>query len=590
MFDSNDNNFYDRAKIIFVVVAVLIGTLIYNLYVIQVRFSEKYSMLSDKNRIRLSPIMPKRGKIISSDGKVIACCNRKYKLVLEACDEKTFLKNLELISSCITLSNEDKNRFLELRKSSSRYTPIVIKDDLTWDEYAKLSLIFFKFSNVSIEASFTRVYEMPYEFSHIVGHTSGYDGNLRILSGKTGVEAYFDNELRGEIGTLQTEINAAGKKMRIIEANDPTDGKDITLTINAEVQKYAYDLIVAEKAGACAILDVTNGNVVALVSVPGFDANLLSSKMTQKQWNNIANDALYPLINRAVSGSYPPGSIFKVVIAFAALAEGTVDPNERFFCSGEMKMDNHVFHCVRRSGHGSIDLYDAIRMSCDCYFFELAKKLGVERIAKYARKLGFGSETGLELPNENPGLVPDRTWKLLKYRTSWKPYETVLIGIGQGSILATVLQNAVMFGKIYSNDYGFKPTLIKKSDELKAELPKDPIYKKNISILKEALFQVCNKIGGTAERSCHAPYGISGKTGSSQVRRVKAHEVGLINQESIPWKYRDHAFFVGCAPAESPKFVVAVLIEHGGWGARKAAPIARKIFDKLMELESYGKI
>lgn len=590
MLDSNENNFYKRIKIIFAFIFVLLCVLIYNLYVIQIRFSEKYSMLSDKNRIRVSPIMPKRGKIISSDKKVIAYCNRKYKLVLEACDEKTFLKNLTLISSCIKISDEEKEQFLRIRKSSPRYTPIVIKDNLSWDEYAKIALILFKLNHVSIETSFTRVYENPYEFSHIVGHTSGYDGHLRILSGKTGIESFFENELRGEIGILQTEINAAGRKMRVIESSDPIEGKDIILTINSNIQKYAYNLIAEEKAGACVVLDITNGNVIALVSVPGFDANLLSSKMSQKQWNEIANDKLSPLINRATSGLYPPGSIFKTVVAFAALSEGMINPNERFFCNGEMKIDNHVFHCVRRSGHGSIDLYDAIRMSCDCYFFELARKLGIEKIAEYARKLGFGSKTGLEIPSENSGLVPDKTWKLLKYQDSWKPYETVLVGIGQGSILSTVLQNAVMFGKIYANDYGFKPTLIKKYNVQNVELPKDPILGKGIFILKEALFQVCNKIGGTAERSCHTQYGISGKTGSSQVRRVKAHEIGLINQESIPWKYRDHAFFVGCAPKKNPKYVVAVLVEHGGWGAQKAAPIARKIFDKLMELENYGTL
>lgn len=589
MFDSHDNkkDFYSRTKIIFILLSFLSCVLVYNLYVLQVKFSQKYSMLSDKNRIRLSPILPKRGKIISADGRVVANSNHKYKLVLESCDEKSFLKNMDIICSCIHISNEEKEQILELRKSIPKYAPIIVKDDLSWEEYSRIALVFFRFNHVSIDTSFSRFYDMPYEFSHVIGHTSSYDNHLHILSGKTGIEAFFDDELRGDIGNIQTEINAAGKKMRIIDSNDPIDGKDVTITIDSTIQKFIYDLISVEKAGACVVLDATNGEVLALVSVPGFNCNMLSSKITQKQWNDIINDNLCPLMNRVTNGLYPPGSIFKIIIAFTALREGIINPSDHFFCSGEMKLNNHVFHCVNRYGHGNINLYDAIRKSCDCYFFDLAKKIGIEKIVKYSRRFGFGMKTGIEIPNESTGLLPDRSWKFLRYGSSWKPYETILVGIGQGAMLSTLIQIATMFGKIYSNNYAYKPTLIKKSESQQEKLNHDPIEEKDISVIKEALFQVCNKIGGTAEKVCHTWYGIAGKTGSSQVRRIKNHEVGLVNQDSIPWKYRDHAFFVGCAPYNKPKYIVAVLIEHGGWGSRKAAPIARKIFDRLMENENY---
>ena len=588
----NNNNdakkdFNNRALAIFAVVFLLTGVLVYNLYVLQIRFVEKYSMLSDKNRIRLSPVIPKRGKFITADGKVIASSNRCYKLMVESCDEKTFLKNIDLISSCVHMSDNEKQRIISARKNTPRYTPIIIKDTLSWEEYSRLALIFFKFNFVSVDYAFTRSYDMPYEFSHVLGYTSRKsDGALRIIKGKTGAEFFFNNELTGKIGNTQMEINAAGKKMRLLESTDPTNGKDITITIDSRIQKFTYDLISKEKAGACVVLNVENGNVIAMVSVPGFDISAFSSRVTRKYWKEIVDDKLFPLMNRVISGTYPPGSLFKIVVAFAALSEGIVNPQDTVYCSGSTLMDNHLFHCVNRRGHGKVDLCDALKKSCDCYFFDVAKKLGIEKIAKYARQLGFGEKTGIEIPNENPGLVPDKTWKFMKHGQTWKPYETILVGIGQGAILSTLLQVAVMFGKIYSGNLDFAPTLIKKDSK---DIINNPINCKNIDIIKKALYQVCNEVGGTAARSCRTQYGISGKTGSSQVRRIKDSEVGLVKQDTIPWKFRDHAFFVGCAPYDKPKYVVAVMVEHGGWGSRTAAPIARQIFDKLMELEKLEK-
>jgi penicillin-binding protein 2 len=303
----------------------------------------------------------------------------------------------------------------------------------------------------------------------------------------------------------------------------------------------------------------------------------MASKMTNLQWKSISSDPLFPLINRAVNCSYPPGSVFKVVVAFAALSEKVMSPQDKIFCAGGVKQDDRVFHCWNRGGHGYVNLCDALRLSCDCYFFEVAKKLGIDAIIKYAQKFGFGSETGIELPNENIGLLPTKKWKFLRYGTSWKPYETMISGVGQGAVLATLMQSAVMFGKLYTGNYDFSPTLIK--GRVKNQT-KDPINREQLEIIKDALHQVCTS--GTAAGSCRTDYGISGKTGSSQVRKIKSHEVG-VNQKLFQWKMRDHAFFVGCAPHKNPIYVVGVLVEHGGGGASVAAPIARKIFDRLMK-------
>jgi penicillin-binding protein 2 len=282
-------------------------------------------------------------------------------------------------------------------------------------------------------------------------------------------------------------------------------------------------------------------------------------------------------MNRAVGCAYPPGSIFKIVVAFAGLNEKIISPRDKIFCGGGMKLDNHVFHCWNRGGHGKTDLCNALKFSCDCYFFETAKKLGIDTIVKYARKFGFGAETGIELSNENIGLLPTKKWKFLRYGTSWKPYETVIAGIGQGALLSTLMQSAAMFGKIYTADFNFSPTLIK-GESKKHE--KDPIDSEHLETLKNALYQVCTS--GTAAKSCRTDYGISGKTGSSQVKKIKTSEAGA-NQKLIQWKFRDHAFFVGCAPYPNPKYIVAVFVEHGGGGSAVAAPIARKIFDMLLK-------
>jgi penicillin-binding protein 2 len=281
-------------------------------------------------------------------------------------------------------------------------------------------------------------------------------------------------------------------------------------------------------------------------------------------------------MNRVVDCSYPPGSIFKIVIAFAALSEGIVSPKDRIFCSGGVKLDDHVFHCWNRYGHGGMNLCDALRLSCDCYFFEIAKKLGIDLIVKYAKKFGYGTETGIELPHENEGLLPSRRWKFLRYGTAWKPYETMIAGIGQGALLSTLMQSAVMLGKLCTGNYDFSPTIImgKKKNTFEA-----CINREHAETIRNALYQVC--VSGTAANSCCTDYGISGKTGSSQVRKIRSSEVGM-DQKRLRWELRDHAFFVGYAPRKNPRYVVAVMVEHGGGGAAVAAPIARKIFDRLM--------
>ncbi|MDR2067513.1 MAG: penicillin-binding protein 2 [Holosporaceae bacterium] len=566
-----------RAKIIIYLVIILSLTLLAKLYMLQIHSFKKYALMSDKNRIRLSPVLPKRGRIITSDGKIVASSAHKYRLIMDYCSDKVFEKNLNLLGKCLTLSDQEKQRIIRARKSARPHMSFVIKDELSWEEYAGVSMDLFKFSNLSLETAYARNYAMPLEFSHVIGYVGKSDDAVQILTGKTGVEAFLNDQLIGKIGNLQTEVNALAKKVRVTDFVEPENGADIVLTLDSEIQKYVYDVISEERAGACVVLDILEGEIIAMASAPGFDANLVSNKMTYNQWKDVAANQLFPLINRAAVCVYPPGSVFKIVVAFAALSEGVITPWNRIFCSGGVKQDDRVFHCWNRGGHGYLDVCGALSWSCDCFFFEVARRLGVEKIIKYAKKFGFGSKIGIELPNESAGLLPTKSWKFSRHGTSWKPYETMIVGIGQGALLSTLLQAAVMMGKIYTNDYNFAPTMIKGK---KKERGLAPIDQKPLEIIKKALRQVC--LYGTASRSCNAEYGISGKTGSSQVRKMKTEEAG-VNQKKFDWKFRDHAFFVGCAPYNAPRYVVAVLVEHGGGGGAVAAPIARKVFDKLME-------
>ncbi|MDR2766152.1 MAG: penicillin-binding protein 2 [Holosporaceae bacterium] len=565
-----------RLRIVLFAVMALGMSLLANLYVLQVHNAGKYSLLSDKNRIRLSPLLPKRGRLMTADGKVIASCVFRRRLVMDSCSEKIFLENMAILGDRLGFSDGERRRIFDLREKTGAYMPMVIRDGLSWDEYARISMVLFRLNCVSIENIPVRRYDMPLEFCHVVGHTGRGADNVPILVGKTGLEAFLNHQLTGAIGNIQTEVNALLKKIRVIDSEPAVNGNDVMLTIDSEVQKYAHDLILEKKAGACLVLDVSNAEILALVSVPGFDANMISGRMTRDQWKSITEDPLSPLLNRAVNGSYPPGSIFKIVTAFAALSEGVISPHDRIFCSGGVQQDDRLFHCWNRSGHGYLDIYGAISLSCDCFFFEVAKRLGIEKIIKYARKFGFGAETGIELPKENIGLLPTKKWKFLRYGSLWRPYETLITAIGQGALLSTLLQLAAMMGKIYANDYNFTPILIKGT---KRKRSPEPMDSKPLDVIKQALRYVC--AWGTASNSCNADYGIAGKTGSSQVRKIREEDAG-VNQQNFQWKLRDHALFVGCAPHKNPRYVVAVLIEHGGGGASVAAPIARKIFDRLV--------
>ena len=565
-----------RKNFMLILIGIFCLVLIGNLYLLQIKHVQKYQLMSDRNRIRVLPLVPKRGRIISADDKVLAFCNYKHKLVMDYCSKKVFEENIKILDEYLSFTKEEKENLFNLRKK--RMPSITIKDELSRDEFAKVSMNLFRLKGIHLLNTFSRHYYMPLEFSHLLGYTSKNTNEFKVLTGKTGLELFFDKKLRGNIGNIQKEVNAAGCSIRVIDQENPVNGEDIKLTIDSEIQKYVYALLRQYKVGACCVLDM-KGNVVALVSFPGYDIDSMSMGISRSKWTELSTNKYKPLLNRFGSSVYPPGSVFKILTAYAALCEGIISPKDRILCLGGVKQDDRVFHCWYRGGHGKLNMYEAMSYSCDCYFFEIAKKLGIQKLDKYARELGFGHKTGIELPNEKSGLIPNKEWKLIHHKSYWKTYETMIAGIGQGYVLASLLQIATMMGKIYSNDLNYSPSLLKK-DRVE---PSIPLKKEACDVIKKSLRMVCET--GTARNSCNTDYGISGKTGSSQVRSIKASEVG-INQQRLEWKYRDHALFAGVAPYDSPKYIVAVVIEHGGGGGSVAAPIARKVFDKLLERDA----
>ncbi|MBO7454161.1 MAG: penicillin-binding protein 2 [Alphaproteobacteria bacterium] len=565
-----------RKNFVLILIGLLCLVLIGNLYILQVKHAKKYRLMSDRNRIRVLPMTPKRGRIISSDGKVLAFCDYRHRIVMDYCSKKVFEENVGILDKYLNFTKEEKESLFNLRKR--RMPSITIKNELSRDEFAKISMNLFRLKGVHILNTFSRHYSMPLEFSHLIGYTAKNTNEFQVLTGKTGLEIFFDKKLRGNIGNIQKEVNAAGCNIRIIDQENPVNGEDIKLTIDSEIQKFVYDLLGNYKVGACCVLDM-KGNVVALVSFPGYDINSMSLGISHTQWNELNTNEYKPMLNRFSSSVYPPGSVFKIVTAYAALCEGIVSPKDRISCLGGVKLDGHTFHCWHRGGHGKLNIYEALIYSCDCYFFQVAKKLGIQKLDKYARELGFGQKTDIELPNEKSGLIPNKEWKLIRRKSYWKPYETMIAGIGQGYVLTSLIQIASMMGKIYSNNLNYSPSLLPK-DRIKLPIP---LKKEACEVIKKALRMVCE--AGTARKSCRTAYGIAGKTGSSQVRSIRANEVG-VNQQLIEWKSRDHALFAGVAPAASPKYIVAVIIEHGGGGGSVAAPIARKVFDKLLEKDA----
>lgn len=567
------------------------------LYYLQVYEADKYRVMSDENRISTRFLLPPRGTIYDRNGEIIAKNDQDFQALLITEQTSDVNKTLETFEQVIPLSEDEEKRIVKDIKNKRRFIPIKLKNDLSWEDVAKIELSAPDLPGVEINEGLSRVYPYADLYAHILGYVgpiSDVDKKDNPLSmvpgfkiGKSGLERYFDYKLQGKGGTVKLEVNAYGRVMKEIERNSGIQGDSVQITIDSELQRAAYEAF-GDESGAAVVLDVRTGEILALVSKPSFDPNLFTNGISYKHWNALLNNERTPLINKAVSGQYSPGSTFKVVVALAALEAGVINVNTRFYCAGGMDIGNIRFHCWRHAGHGSLNVIEALKYSCDIFFYETAMRVGIDKIHEMALKLGLGEPLHIGLDNEKGGIIPSKAWKKSRYGTNWTQGDAANAGIGQGYVLVTPLQLVTMLSRVVNGGYAIYPTFIKPTEEDLQKIKRLDISTRHIEFVKQGMFEVVNGAGGTAGRAKFNIDGMmmGGKTGTTQVRRISMKErlSGIVRDEQLPWKLRNHAWFMGFAPVDNPRYAVAVIVEHGSSGSGVAAPIASTILQKALQL------
>ncbi len=584
----------------------LLSALVGRLYYLQVLQADQYKMLSDDNRISLRLLAPPRGRILDRFGVELASNRRNYRVLLVAEQTDSVSRTLDMLGKLINVDDVTRARILREVERKRKFMPVSVTDNLSWEEFARININSPDLPGVVLDVGETRDYPFGAEFSHLVGYVAAVsdqeltDNDDPLLElpgfriGKSGVEKIYDLDLRGEAGDTRVEVNAYGRVIRELARNDGQPGNDVVLTIDAELQRFTMERLSHEESATAVLMDVKNGDVLAMASSPAFDPNWFNVGITGEQWRGLNGNKFKPLVNKAIQGQYPPGSTFKPVVALAALEAGVITPDFHWSCSGQMELGNALFHCWRKGGHGTVNVVDALEGSCDIFFYEVARRLGPDRIADMAKRMGLGGATGIDLPNERNGLMPTKEWKRATYGSAWTQGDSVVAGIGQGYVLATPMQLVVQAARIANGGFEVKPRLVRPSGDVAdsieedQELPSLGISKANMVLVQEGMNRVTNSARGTAFRARITEPGMAmaGKSGSSQVRRItmRDRESGQYKKEK-PWEERDHALFIAYAPVDNPRYAVAVLVEHGVGGGVAAAPICRDMLRLAQKLD-----
>lgn len=583
--------------------ALLIAGLGARLYQLQVVDADRYKVLSDENRISLRLLAPPRGRILDRFGTALADNRQNYHLVIVAEEAGNIAETLDSLSRLIALDDASRNRALREMRHRHSFVPIVLRDDLGWDEMAKVEVALPELPGISIEQGLSRAYPFGQTTAHVIGYVAAVseeelDGDpllelpdFRI--GKAGIEKSQDLALRGTAGTRQVEVNAFGRIVRELARVEGAPGRDVVIGLDAAMQEFVTRRCQDEQSVACVLLDAVSGEVLALVSIPSFDPSAFVNKLSPALWQQLSSDPRHPLSNKVIAGIYPPGSTFKPAVALGALTSGALTPETTITCTGQIRVGNAVFHCWRHRGHGTLRVRDAIKESCDVFFYETARRLGIDRLAAMAHRLGYGAPIGIDIPGEKAGLIPTREWKLATSGTAWQPGETVIAGIGQGSVLATPLQIATMVARLVTGR-AVIPHFVREAgvmaaggDASAAAFPILGLDPEALALVLDGMNAVVNEPGGTAyaERITEPGLAMGGKSGTSQVRRITEYERehGLRPIDQIPWKDRDHALFVAFAPVGAPRYVCATVVEHGGGGSAVAAPICRDVLRTVQQ-------
>lgn len=585
-----------RAFVLGAAQAAFIGVLGLRMRHMQVNEADKFRMLAEENRINIRLVPPERGMIFDRNGVLIAGNEQNYSIVVVREDAGDIQETIDSLTRLVAIDPDDLARSVKELERRSPFVPVTIADRLSWEEFSRVAVNAPALPGVTPEVGLSRFYPLEADFAHVVGYVgpvSDFDLSKitdpdpllqipKFQIGKINVESRLEDDLRGRAGTREIEVNAAGRIMRELGRIEGIPGTDLQLTIDAGLQNFSQARMAGESAAAV-VMDTQTGDVLALASAPSFDPNLFVRGISVADYTKLTEDEYRPLANKTVQGIYPPGSTFKMITALAALEAGLVEIDEEIFCGGYKELGNRRFHCWRRGGHGKVDLIEAIYQSCDVYFYDIAERVGIEAISEVARKLGLNHRHELPLSGIAEGLAPTKDWKRARRGEDWLVGDTLNSGIGQGFVLASPLQLAVMTARLASGR-AVEPRLLKSVNGVETPLNAGaplPFKASNLAAIREGMDRVSNFQRGTAFRSRIVADGMAmaGKTGTSQVRNITAEEraAGVTQNADLPWNRRDHALFVAYAPVDNPRFACSVIVEHGGGGSTAAAPIARDI-------------
>ena len=618
--------------------AVFLG-IVGRLFYLQISENIKYRSLSDKNRLREWKLPPQRGIIEDFFGKKIAGNTQLFQLHMTPEDVPNFEELFFRLSKLINFNERQRRSLLKKIKKRKPWEPVIISDNLTWSEFSKLNLFLHEMQGIKPVVAVTRKYSQDGSFSHLIGYVSDVSQSdlensefLRkvhvpgLKTGKTGLEKSLNELMVGEVGYQRYEVNAYGKRVKELKFLQGTTGKNLRTTLDMDIQKFANKSL-KDKSGSICVMDIYTGDMIAMVSSPTFDPNKFVHGITSKDWQNLLNDDKKPLINKSIAGLYPPGSTIKPIVALSALENDVVSPNTIVECKGEIELYGHKYHCWKEKGHGFLRLREAIKQSCDIYFYEVARRLGVDRLAVTANKFGLGNKVFNILNEERTGLVPTTKWKSKNIGKGWVIGETLLAGIGQGYFQTTPIQLCLMTSQLANGGYKIKPRIIDDKNALEPVIlawkeefvyrnknksdfnttssqTADPpinigsnlvkLYRnpENVKFILDAQFGATNEPMGTSYRSRHvkSDYIFAGKTGTSQLRTITEEERELkLKQKDLPYKRRDHALFTAFAPYKNPRYAFSVVIEHGGTGSSAAAPIAKRVIKRVIDRHQLRK-
>ena len=579
---------------------IMIG-LVSRLFFLQVRENKKYLTLSDKNRIREWKLAPVRGEFHDYFGNVIAGNFEAYQLHLIPEEVEDFRYVIYRLKDLLELSDREFTKVLKKKNEIKPWETLIISDNLSWKKFSKINNHLYDLNGVKPVISISRSYPFKENFTHVLGYVSqanekdienteaikkNFVPGLKV--GKVGLEKSLEEKLIGSNDIERYEVNAYGRRISQLEFQKGEKGKTLRLTIDTKVQQLSNELM-KDKAGSICVMDIYTGSIIAMHSSPSFDPNLFVFGISQDDWQIIRNNPMKPLVNKTLQGNYSPGSTIKPIVALSALENGIINTNFTVECTGKKEMYGQTYHCWKKKGHGFVSLRNAMKQSCDTYFYEIARRLGVDKLSETAKKFGLGDKVfGNLFDIEKKGLVPNTIWKKNALGAGWLLGETIITGIGQGYIQTTPIQLCLMTAQIANGGYKIYPQIIVDKNKKQPSDKYIPLYQnsKNIKIIQDSMFGSTNEVMGTSYRSrINDPkYQFAGKTGTSQVKKIteKDRELDLKTFE-IPYEERDHALYVAFGPYKNPRYALSIVVEHGGNGSTTAAPMAKELFKLIID-------